>query len=123
MEATYILETAETIRRQLVAGSPTNVILSWGPEQFVATTLKGMAALKFKVNGRLHKGYVVIAYNEADYYEIYLMDMDKNIVKCVSDEVYCDELSDVIDTAIERGYDDEEYMKFCEKAFSELFFR
>jgi len=68
MEKEYVLEVANTIREQLVTLTPFNTIMSWGIGRFVATIYKDMPALKFKVNGRLHKGAVIIALNGADYY-------------------------------------------------------
>ena len=41
---------------------------------YIATEYKDMPALKFKVNGRLFTGIVLIALNGSDYYEIYLID-------------------------------------------------
>jgi len=75
MEAEYILNTAETIRQQLVRLTDINILMSWGIERLVATTKDGMAALKFNVRGRLYRGAVIIAYDEgSDYYQIFLQD-------------------------------------------------
>lgn len=71
-----------------------------------------MATLMFKVSGRLFKGYVLIAYNEMDYYEVYLR--DDSGIRLVHPEVYFDQLGDIIDEAIERGSNPEEYDAFCE---------
>jgi len=74
MEKTYIMQTAETIRLQLFATTPANTLLSWGIEKFIGTVSGGMAALAFKVNGRLFDGNVVVAYSEGDdLYEVYLL--------------------------------------------------
>lgn len=112
MDKEYVMQIADTIRQQLLATTPMNVILSWGAlHGFIATVNKGMATLMFKVNGRLFKGYVLISYNEMDYYEIYLK--DANGVRLVHEEVYFDQLGDIIDETIERGTDAEEYEAFC----------
>ena len=71
-----------------------------------------MDALKFRVNGRLFQGDVIIAYNENDTYEIYLKNEDGT--RLVKDDVYFDEMSEVIDVAIERGDNKAEYDAFCE---------
>jgi|GEM_PF-7021822 len=71
MDKDFVLEMANTIKDQLVGMTPLNVICSWGIEKFVATEYKGMAALKFHVNGRLFRGNVIIAYNALDYYEVF----------------------------------------------------
>ena len=47
--------------------------MSWGVSEFVATVFQELPALRLKVNGRLHAGYVVIALNGSDYYEVYLL--------------------------------------------------
>lgn len=114
MEREHIMQVADTTARQLLALTPAPTLLSWGIRQpFIATIHKNMPALKFKVNGRLHKGYVIIALNEGiDYYEIYLQNGDKTTL--VNEEVCFDELGTVIDEAIESGTDKAEYEKFCE---------
>ncbi len=77
-----------------------------------------MPALTFKVNGRLYKGTIIIALNSADYYEVYLQSGKKTSL--INDEVYFDDLGDVIDEHIERGKDREEYNQFCRQQLSEL---
>lgn len=111
MDKDFILRIAQTAREQLLAGTPMQVVMSWGVTDFAAMEFKGMAALRFHVNGRLFKGYVVIAYNASDYYEVYLLNRDG--VTCVHNEVYCDELGTTIDEAVESGTDKEEYDRFC----------
>lgn len=113
MDKDYVMQIAKTIAQQLLATTPMNVIFSWGAFYgFRATIYKDMAALKFKVNGRLFQGDVIIAYNENDTYEIYLQ--DKTGVRLLKDDVYFDEMGDVIDIAIERGENINEYHAFCE---------
>lgn len=118
MESNYVMQTALTIREQLLSLTPLNVILSWGTKNFAATEYKDMAALRFEVNGRLFKGYVIIAYNAMDYYEIFLQ--KGPLTKCIRDEVYFDELGQVIDEAIESGNDKAEYEMFCMKEYEKL---
>lgn len=113
MDKEYIMQTASIIAQQLLATTPKNVLFSWGAFYgFRGVVLKDMAALKFKVDGRLFKGDVIIAYNENDTYEVYLQ--NANDITLVKDDVYFDEMSDVIDRAVERGYDEAEYEAFCE---------
>lgn len=117
----HILDIAETIRQQLVGLTPMNVLNSWGVTGLAATVIDNMPALKFKVNGRLHKGHVIIALNEGvDNYEIYLSD-EKGRHKIATDIDFT-QLGDVIDTAIESGKDKAEYDKFCEENFRKVFF-
>ena len=108
MEKEYVMEIARTIREQLVSLTPMPVLMSWGVEGFAATVYKDMPALQIEVNGRLHTGYVIVALNGADYYEVYLQ--KGAAVECVNDE-----LGDVIDRAIESGTDQAEYDRFCEQ--------
>ena len=118
MDKDYILQVAQTAKDQLLATTPMNVVMSWGVTKFIATTFKEMPALMFHVQARLHKGYVVIAYNSMDYYEVYL----KNYagVTCVHNEVCFDELGSTIDEAIEIGTDKDEYDRFCDEQVNEL---
>ena len=119
MDKEYILHTADTIRQQLLATTPMNVICPWGAlHGFIATVYKGMATLMFKASGRLFQGFVLIAYNEMDYYEVYLK--GESDTKLVHSEVYFDQLGDVIDEAIETGTNREEYEAFCEQERAKL---
>lgn len=119
MDKQYVMHVAETIRQQLLATTPVDVICSWGAlHGFIATAYKDMATLKFFVKGRLFKGYVLIAYNEMDYYEIYLQ--NESGTKCIHEECYFDQLGEVIDVAIERGEDAEEYEAFCAEEKAKL---
>lgn len=113
MDKDYVMQIANEAARQLLATTPKNVLFSWGAFYgFRATIYRDMAALKFRVNGRLFQGDVIIAYNENDTYEIYLQ--DNGGTRLVKDDVYFDEMSDVIDVAIERGDNKAEYYAFCE---------
>lgn len=113
MDKDYVMQIANEAARQLLATTRPNVLFSWGAFYgFRATIYRDMAALKFKVNGRLFQGDVIIAYNENDTYEIYLKNADGE--RKVKDDVYFDEMSDVIDVAIERGDNKNEYDVFCE---------
>ena len=118
MEKEYIIQVAGTIREQLVTLTPFNTIMSWGACKFAATIYKDMPALKFMVNGRLHKGHVIIALNGADYYEVYLQNATETTL--ISDEVCFDELGNLIDEHIESGTDKAEYDRFCEEQRKEL---
>jgi len=119
MEKEYVMQVAETIHEQLLSLTPMSVLMSWGIEEFAATIYKNMPALRIKVNGRLHTGYVIVALNGSDYYEVYLLNGVG--VECINDEVCFDELGDVIDRAIERGSDKAEYDNFCEQQLGKLF--
>lgn len=118
MNKEYVMHVAKTIKEQLVSLTAMPILMSWGITEFVATIYDDMPALRLKVNGRLHAGYVIIALNGSDYYEVYLQN-DKG-TECVNEEVYFDELGDVIDRAIESGTDKEEYNKFCHQQLAVL---
>lgn len=118
MEEKYVMQIAQVIREQLVTFTPANVLMSWGMQGFTATIFKNMPALKFHVNGRLYVGFVIIALNGSDYYEVYLQnDTD---IECLHDEVCFDELGELIDRRIECGTDKEEYDKFCKQEWMKL---
>lgn len=119
MEEKYVMQVAQTVKKQLMALTPMPVLMSWGIEEFAAVIYKGLLALRIKVNGRLHAGYVIIVLNGSDYYEVYLQ-KDKS-VECINEEVCFNELGDVIDRAIESGTDKAEYDKFCEQEWQNLF--
>lgn len=119
MEKEYVMQVAQTVKEQLVALTPMPVLMSWGIKEFAATLYKDLPALRIKVNGRLHAGYVIVALNGSDYYEVYLV--KRKDVECVNNEVCFDELGDVIDRAIESGTDKAEYDKFCEQERRKLF--
>ena len=67
----------------------------------------------------MHAGYVTVALNGSDYYEVCLLHGITAV--CVNEEVCFDELGDVIDRAIEKGTDENEYKKFCEQQRALLF--
>lgn len=111
MEKEYVIQIAQTIQEQLIGLTPMSVLMSWGIAEFAATIFKGLPALRIKVNGLLHTGYVIIALNGSDYYEVYLL--KGKDAECVNEEVCYNELGDVIDRAIECGTDKEEYEKIA----------
>ena len=114
MEKEYVMQVASTARKQLLASINISVIWSWGTTNFTATVHNGMPSLKFSVNGRLHKGFVIISLDEGiDYYEVHLQDATGT--RLVKDEVCFDELGSVIDEAIESGTNKAEYKQFCDE--------
>ena len=79
-----------------------------------------MAALKMKVNGLVHKGKVIVTYNEGtDYYEIYLLNRQGECI-LTREDVCFDELGQMLDELIEKpkDMDDETYKN---KTKSDLF--
>ncbi len=63
-----------------------------------------LGGLKFKVNGHHHKGHVVVSLNSNDTYQVSICSIRKGEIKEKKrfDNVYFDQLVDIIDTAIER---------------------
>ena len=87
--AEYILEI---LKSQLM------VLFSWGPHNF--KRLPNDEGLSFSVDGFKYQGCVKVIYNDgADLFEIYLDDGR------IEEDVYLDQLVDVIDNAVERTCD------------------
>lgn len=109
----YISQVASTIFDQIKATTHWSVRGSWGAHDWRATVYKRMATLAFKVSGLCHKGWVYVCYNEGhDTYEIYFLNGKGAQRKLPIEEVYCDNLGEVLDRAIERGdWTEEEYAK------------
>ena len=101
------ISVASTIWGQIRASLTFSKIMSWGISKKIATEYNGKPALQIRVSGLQHKGWVIIALNYAlDCYEVYFVTV-RGTVKKALDEVYCDNLGDVLDRNIERGYGSE----------------
>ncbi len=111
MNRQRILSIANTIKKQLIGMNDIFIIMSWGAEEYSAVRYEGKPALKFKVCGRLFKGYVIIALNGHGLYEIYLVNHEKTV--CISSETEISEVGGIIDVAIEKGVNRDEYELFC----------
>lgn len=104
MEAQYVNEIAQTILSQIKMTTQPNVYWSWGAKGFVATIFNNMPALKFRVSGLNYSGYVIVSLNEgSDTYEIYKMKVKTKETEKVYDDVYCDQLGELLDKLIETG--------------------
>lgn len=74
-----------------------NTVWSWGFNSPKTTQI----GLTFKVQGFLHKGWVLVEYNEgSDLFDIKLLTDQLEEVKCI-EGVYVDQLVDVIDDMVE----------------------
>lgn len=91
------LTIVTTIRKQLYAGGKMKV-WSWGAHAWTAID---KYTLRFRVSGHLHKGVVTVFLTPMDVYTVKLLKLDGTVVKEIND-VYCDELTDIIDRAVER---------------------
>ena len=98
--AEYILSI---LRTQLM------VVFSWGFNR--PTALPNNEGLAFRVNGFKHRGWVVVRYNEGtDLFNVDLCDNSLNVIKSI-ENVYLDQLVNMIDLAIERTSDYEKQVK------------
>ena len=114
MRKEYVTEVANEILKLLRIGAYKT--LSWGMDGLTAIEYEDMPALKFHVNGFVHKGDVVIALNDGmDLYEIHLLGDNGEVKKSVR-EIYLDHLVDIADVLIETGTDTpEEYRERVEE--------
>ena len=115
MEKEEVLAIANTINQQI--GLTANIIvqLTWGVSKRLATIYKGMATLKLRVSGAVHKGWVYISLNQGtDTYEITLTDVHGNIKNELTD-IYFDQLGTLIDSLVERpaNMTDNEYAEIA----------
>ena len=76
------------------------VVFSWGFHR--PTSLPNDEGLAFKVSGFKHKGWVFVRYNEGkDLFDVELRGNDMTIIRLIED-VYFDQLVNVIDHAVEH---------------------
>jgi len=109
-QAIRVNQIANEIYRQLKAILGINVLWSWGIAEQRAMMYKNMASLGIRVNGYIHKGWVIISLNEGkDLYNIYLLDRKQN-VKETFEDVYAEDL-EILDTLIETGEMNEQEYK------------
>lgn len=112
MDKEFIMATAKTIEQQILWSINKWEYLSWGISKKVAIEYEGMATLALRVSGAVHKGWVFISLNDGmDCYEVRLLNVARNKVKRTLEEVYCDNLGEVLDGLIERKteWTDEQY--------------
>lgn len=103
MEQDFVLKIGNEIYRQIRCGVTMDIIMSWGVSKRIATVYQDRATLALRVSGVLHKGWVYVSLDEGrDCYVVTLLSADKSKVIKVRDEVYCEELGNVIDNLVER---------------------
>ena len=94
---------AETIKKQIIYGKTGDnkhgqiALMCWGASQFKGTE----NSLRFKVQGHLLKGYVDIKLNGSDLYDVKFYNTRMTLKKSY-DDVFCDQLTELIDDTIER---------------------
>jgi hypothetical protein len=72
---------------------------SWGLH--AALIMVKDKALRFKVSGLLHKGYVYLIVNGADLFDVYYTN-SQSVIKKISKDVYLEDLMEVLHGEIER---------------------
>lgn len=106
-----ITDKVLTIQRQLMWNVDIATFFSWGVNKMEILLFRDMPTLGINVSGLLHKGWVYISLNEGmDLYEITLLTSNYKVIKTI-DEVYCDQLAQIVDELVERspGMTDLEY--------------
>lgn len=102
-------QIAQTILEQIKAAG-LQIMWSWGAKNFVALGEKQLpcgglqlGGLEFRVNGRIFKGIVQVRLMANDTYTVVLLKPYKGVynVKGEFKDVYCDNLTYVIDSAVE----------------------
>ncbi|WP_139207192.1 hypothetical protein [Prevotella sp. ne3005] len=97
----------------VILKSRINIMWSWGCKNFVALN----DGLMWHVQGYLLNGYVKVLYNIAtDAFDVYFLNNKKELVKKV-EEVYLDNLVDVIDWNVEKD-DSFDYDKRVKQQYS-----
>ena len=75
-----------------------SIVWSWGSTNYIALN----NGLMWHVEGYLHTGWVKVLYNEgADAFDVFFLNSKKEIIEKV-EEVYLDNLIDVIDRHVEN---------------------
>lgn len=110
------LEIAQTIQHQLMTLGRVKV-WSWGSRSWTAIKdEENRDGLEFRVSGFKHKGKVRIVLDWSDTYVISFFN-SRNTLKGKVDEVYFDEMVDLIDTFVEYPGSDEEYKQLIENKY------
>lgn len=107
-----ITQIATTIYQQMITITPTPVMMSWGASKFQAVgenQIKGvnedyLGGLLFYVRGMKHKGHVLVSLALNDTYTVSIGHVKKGVIqpKKQINEVYFDQLGEIIDELIER---------------------
>lgn len=91
-------EIVAEIHRQVMTMTPVPVRWSWGADGWTDWDHK---ALRFRVRGHHHNGYIYIVLNGSDLYDIYLVSLKGNVKKEFTD-IFGEDMPELIDNAIER---------------------
>ena len=99
---------AKTIVDQIKA-IDVSALMAYGAKDFamLSQNKDRRGGLEFKVNGLRHKGWVRISLTWADLYKVETVNWRRNLKDSI-DEVYFDQLVEVLDAFVEgRGYDNQ----------------
>jgi len=109
-------QVAETIQQQLMAGGM-ETVMSWGVSRWSVGELEDKRPfLALDVNGLLHQGETRIILEWSDTYTVQNL-TEGQVIKEQSD-VYCDEVTSVVDLFVEYPGSDEEYRAAIDKIFN-----
>lgn len=76
----------------------TTKVMSWGARGWTKMNDK---LLRFRVSANRHKGYIFIAVNGSDLFDIWLTNL-KGDIKCNFTDIYLEDVIDIIDEKIEK---------------------
>ena len=109
-------QVAQTIQEQLMAGGMEKV-MSWGVSEWRVGELEDERPfLAMSVNGLLHQGETRIILEWNDTYTVQNMGQGEPIKE--QQDVYFDEVTDVVDSFVEYPGSDEEYRDAINKVFN-----
>jgi hypothetical protein len=92
-------EFSKESMKELVSAMSKNVkVWSWGAKSYSNWQNK---ALAFRVSGHLHKGIVVLSVNGSDLFDVYLLNLKRQIKQVVTD-VHVEDLITTIDEKVEK---------------------
>lgn len=104
-EIRHCQQVANEAFKQLFWSISKPIYWSWGVSRIQMTHYKEMPTLMLRVSGMVHKGWVLVSFDEAsDTYVITLMNIKKEVKQTLSD-IYCDTLGKTIDELVERPAD------------------
>jgi len=109
------LQIANTIKHQLITLGRIKV-MSWGANSWTG----GNDFLMFKVQGFKFKGIVKITLKGDDTYTIEFMTTQKRVVKHTREQVFFDEMVDIIDLYVE--YTGADYEARVKESFKKVLF-
>jgi hypothetical protein len=87
-----MLSLAKTLQRN-------QIVWCWGARGW--TNVNNHKALKFRVNGRLFKGFVYITVNGLDLFDIYFTKIKSSTIVNKAKDIYLEDLIETIDKIVE----------------------